>query len=815
MTKQKTKQKSKKKNSKKLPWWQRHDPALDSEATRYDNPIPSRQFIIQFLEAEGPLGFHDIIDRFEVEDDDSIEAISFRLKAMLRDGQLLRDRQSGYAVVSHLDLIKGEVLAHKDGFGFLRRLDSEGDDLFLGPRSMRTLMHGDIVLAREAGEFRGKPEAKVVEVIEQKVMQLAGRLYIEAGNAYFIPDNPKMAMNEVLIPKGKRKGAKHGQIVEIEITERPTNNSMAVGHVLRVLGEHMAPGIETDIAIRNHQLPCEFPAEVMEQAQAYGTRVPAKAKKERVDLRELPLCTIDGEDARDFDDAVYAEKEGRGWRLWVAIADVSYYVEKDTPLDDEAHERGTSVYFPSRVIPMLPEELSNGLCSLNPNVDRLCMVCEMKVNTKGKVTKSKFYEAVMRSHARLTYTEVGAFLDGKRSPKAEKQADGLYALHDLYKAFRVARKARGSIELESKEVRFVFNDDKKIGAVVPFQRNDAHCLIEECMIAANVEAAKFVEKKKRPALYRVHAGPKPTKLEDLRSFLAEFGLKLTGGTNPTPQDFAKVSAKLEGRPERSMVETVLLRTLSQAVYQPDNDGHFGLGLDHYAHFTSPIRRYPDLLLHRAIKHAITYRSAKSFAYDDAAMDALGVHCSSTERRAEEASREVVAWLKAEFMQDKLGEEYSGTICGVTSFGIFVEIDDIRVEGLVHITSLGKDYYHYDHAGHRLKGERTGKTYRLGDRLDIVVSRVDLEERKIDFDLVGVEPAEEPTKLKGSQKKNRRRRAKKSSDDTKRTTAGTEKGKKASSKKGSRKKAATKDAKPAAKKARPAAQKKRTGKKTEN
>lgn len=741
-----------------LPWWVNEDPEAKAEAGKYDNPVPSRVFLLQIIEDEGrPMRYEEVLDILDIDDDtDQAEGVSRRLRAMLRDGQLLQDRRRGYVPTSSVDLIKGRVQGHKDGFGFLIPEDKDEEDVFLSHRQMKQVFHGDIVLVQERGrDRRGRKEGGIVEVLERKTTTVVGRFYNEHGVIFVRPEEKRLVHDVMISPK-KSMGAKHGQIVLATITEQPSKRSQPVAEVSQVLGEHMAPGMEIDIAIQAYGLPHEWPAGVEDEAHAYGETVTQAAAEEdgRVDLRELPLMTIDGEDARDFDDAVFAKREGRGWRLWVAIADVAHYVSPNSKLDQEAVERGTSVYFPNQVIPMLPEALSNGLCSLNPDVDRLCMVCEMKVNRHGKVSRTKFYNAVMRSHARMTYTKVGKILeegDSKDGRNLRKEyADivpYLEDLHDLYRAFRGARTERGSIDFETSEVRFIFGEDRKIEGVEPLVRNDAHKLIEECMIAANVEAARFLARKKMPAPYRVHNGPSDTKLKDLRTFLNELGLKLGGGDDPTPKHYAKLLSSIQERPDVGMIQAIMLRSLSQAVYTVDNDGHFGLGLDHYAHFTSPIRRYPDLMVHRALKHAIKRRKPNTFAFDEEAVEKLSQHCSYTERRADEASWDAIGWLKCEFMMDRVGDVFQGTVTSVTSFGLFVEVDDVKVEGLVHITSLPSDFYHFDSAGHRLTGERTGKTFRLTDRVEIRVVRVDLDDRKIDFELTSVD--EQPkTKVRG-------------------------------------------------------------------
>lgn len=712
-----------------------HDPFFEREAAKYERPIPSREFILEALaELAEPLSFETLARQVGLSDDTDLEALSRRLRAMERDGQLLRNRNGDYVPVNQTDVVRGRIIGHPDGFGFLVP-DDGGDDLFLSPKQMRSVFHGDRALARVVGvDRRGRREGALLEVLERGTEQVVGRLFLEGGIGFVAPDNKRISQ-DILIPPEGMGAAQPGQIVIARIREQPSKHTRPIGEIVEVLGEHMAPGMEIDIAIRSHGLPLEWPDAVTEEADQYGHKVAERAKKGRLDLREMPLVTIDGEDAKDFDDAVFCERDAAGWRLWVAIADVSHYVQPGNALDKEAQHRGTSVYFPERVIPMLPEVLSNGLCSLNPKVDRLCMVCEMRITRLGTIKEYAFHEAVMRSQARLTYTEVAAMLV-ERDPRVIRRHEALLPhledLHGLYKVLRKARDRRGAIDFESTETRIVFGPERKIERIVPVVRNDAHKLIEECMISANVAAARFLRRHRMPALFRVHEGPKPEKLETLRSFLNELGLSLGGGEDPGPKDYAKLLEEVRERPDAHLIQTVLLRSLSQAVYAPQILGHFGLGLEDYAHFTSPIRRYPDLLVHRAIRHVLQGGKPRAFPYSMGDMESLGEHCSMTERRADEATWDAVGWLKCEYMQDKVGEEFDGIVSAVTSFGLFVELKDIYVEGLVHVTSLDNDYYRFDPVGHRLHGERSGRSFRLGDALRVKVARVSLDDRKIDF-----------------------------------------------------------------------------------
>lgn len=689
---------------------------------------------METLESEGvPMDMQALAKRLDLTSEEQLEALRCRLRAMERDGQLVCNRNDNYCLVNKRDLIVGRVIGHADGFGFLRPDDS-GDDLYLSFKEMRSVFHDDRAVVRVTGvDRRNRLEGAVVEVLERNTRTVAGRLYMEAGVGFVVPDSKRLS-KDVIIPSSEIGNAKQGQMVVAEILDQPTKRTPPIGRITEVLGDHMGPGMETDIAIRTHSIPVEWPDEVEQQISGLKPEVADADKKDRVDLRHLPLVTIDGADARDFDDAVYCEPKPKGWRLLVCIADVSHYVEPGSALDQEARTRGNSVYFPDRVVPMLPEVLSNGLCSINPQVDRLCMTCELYIDKSGKVTRSKFFPAVMRSHARLIYNDVAAMLEGDPT-LCKKHADLLPHLHDLYQLYQVLhaqRVERGAIDFDTTETRIEFNDLKRVERIVPVVRNDAHRLIEECMLAANVATARFLLRKKQPALYRIHEGPAEEKLTDLRGFLGELGLSLPGGKKPTAGDYSVLLKQIKERPDRHLIQTVLLRSLSQALYSSDNVGHFGLSYQAYTHFTSPIRRFPDLIVHRAIKHAINQGNADDFDYTKPDLQGLGEHCSSTERKADEATRDALDWLKCEYMQDKVGETFNGIITSVNSFGVFVELDEIYVDGLVHITALDNDYYHYDPVGHRLTGERTGKVFRLGDPLTIIVAKVNLDDRKIDF-----------------------------------------------------------------------------------
>jgi len=740
------------------------DPHAAREAARYENPIPSREVILDLLHsADSPLDQDGIAQRLSLAEPEQLDALRKRLRAMERDGQLMVNRRGDYGLVDKMNLLHCRVQGHRDGYGFAIPVEKGGEDVYLSARQMNFVFDGDEVLVRVTGvDRRGRQEGKVVEVIARAHSTIVGRYQEESGIGYVIAENSRIN-HQVLIPPKEKNKAISGQIVTAEITAFPTRQLGAKGRITEILGDHMDPGLEIDVAIRSHGIPFEWPESVVDEAGRLEAEPLEEDKNNRVDLRKLPFVTIDGEDARDFDDAVYCEKRTLGgWRLWVAIADVSHYVRPGSALDDEASHRATSVYFPEKVVPMLPEALSNGLCSLKPSVDRLAMVCEMELSRTGKPSKHTFYEAVIHSHARLTYTQVGEVLEKGSHPDVDKaRVPDLKRLHSLYKVLRKARDKRGAIDFETVETRIVFNEQRKIDAIIPVVRNDAHKVIEECMLCANVAAAEFFEANEVPMLYRVHEGPTEEKLENLRKFLGELGLDLAGGSKPTPVHYQQLLQQIEDREDANVIQTMLLRSLRQAVYQAENGGHFGLHYPAYAHFTSPIRRYPDLLVHRGIRRVIRaqkkgrgvkrVRGAKPipmksiFPYDVHAIATYGEHCSMAERRADDATREVNAWLKCEYLQDHVGDEFGGVVAAVTSFGLFVELEDLYIEGLVHITALPSDYYNFDASHQRLVGERSGRSFALGSKVRVQVARVDLDDKKIDLELIDSQP---PRKAKG-------------------------------------------------------------------
>jgi len=761
------------------------DPHAAREAARYENPIPSREVILDLLtEAKKPLDHHTIAQALGLAEPEQVDALQKRLRAMERDGQLMCNRRGAYCLVDKMNLLRCRVQGHRDGYGFAIPL-GEGEDIYLNARQMHFVFDGDEVLVQVTGEDRrGRMEGRVVEVLARGHRSVVGRYQEESGIGYVIPDNGRLTQ-QILIPPKEKGKARSGQIVTAEITDYPTRQLGAKGRIAEVLGDHLDPGMEIDVAIRSHGIPWEWPDAVLAEAAALEAEPLEADKLHRVDLRKLPFVTIDGEDAQDFDDAVYCE-EGKGgtWRLWVAIADVSHYVRPGSALDAEAALRGNSVYFPGRVVPMLPEALSNGLCSLKPLVDRLAMVCEMQLDGDGVLAKYRFYEAVIHSHARLTYTQVGEVLANGSHPQVDqRRVADLRRLHNLYKVLRAARDERGAIDFDTVETRIIFDERRKIEAIVPVVRNDAHKLIEECMLCANVATARLYDVNKLPTVFRVHEGPTEEKLEGLRKFLGELGLDLGGGAKPTPVHYQQLLSRIEGREDAQVIQTMLLRSLSQAVYQPENKGHFGLHYDAYAHFTSPIRRYPDLLVHRGIRHLIRgvgrargvlriegaqpIPPNRIFPYDDQAMAVHGEHCSMTERRADDATREVDAWLKCEYLQDHVGDEFNGVISAVTSFGLFVELEELYIEGLVHVTALPADYYHFDKASQRLTGERSGRSFQIGGLVRVQVARVNLDDRKIDLELIEAKPARKEKNRKPDKKSS----AKDARPGKKPTTAG--------------------------------------------
>ena len=750
-----------------MPQKPKADPHAEREAKNYANPVVSREWLLEALDLK-PQSYEELCELAQAESEDQREGLRRRLKAMIRDGQVLLNRRDRFVPMSKADVLHGKIIGHRDGYGFFRP-DDGSDDIFINQHQMAKAFDGDIAVVRPgAVDRRGRREGTIIHITQRANTTLVGRFVDEGYVRYVIPDNQKINQNIVIAPEDQLD-ARDGQMVVAELISFPSKRNLATAKIIQVLGDNMSAGMEIEVAIHSHQIPAEWPEGVTEVANQLPEEVINSDKLGRFDLRSVPLVTIDGEDARDFDDAVYAKRKANGgYTLYVAIADVSHYVKPMSALDIEGINRGNSTYFPGYVVPMLPEQLSNGLCSLNPEVDRLAMVCEMQLSEDGEVNDFSFYEAVIHSHKRLTYSEVGRALsegpDGEtRTRLADRIAD-LETLHSLYNALRAKRDTRGAIDFETVEPRIIFGPGRKIEKIVPVERNDAHKMIEEAMLAANVCAAELLAKANIPALFRVHEGPAQERLENLRAYLGELGLSLTGGDQPTPADYQLLLGSIGERPDAHVIQSMMLRSMAQAQYRPDNEGHFGLAYSAYTHFTSPIRRYPDLLVHRAIRALIAKNDgakvkkhpdaesadfADLYPYDMNAMLQAGEQCSMTERRSDEATRDVIAWLKCEFLRHHLGEEFDGTVATVTSFGLFIELKDLFIEGLAHISNLTQDYYHFDQAKQRLVAEHSGNSFNLGDSVRVKVARVDLDERKIDLELVGHESRRSATKGRGN------------------------------------------------------------------
>ena len=755
-----------------------NDPFAERESKKYSHPIPSREFILSHLESYGlPITLEALVEELNLNGTEEIEALRRRLIAMSRDGQIIGNRRGAYCLPDRVELKRGLVQGTKDGVGYFIPEDG-GEDLFLSIREMKRLFDGDKVLARFSSiDQKGRKEGAVVEILQRRYSEIVGRFFKGKSFGSVVPEN-KRINHEILVPENEYGKARDGDFVVAELVDYPDRQRKAIGRIKEVLGDISAPGLEIEIAIRSFDLPHVWPKSVSKEANSIPKEVTEEESEFRFDLRDIPFVTIDGEDAKDFDDAVFArQNKGGDWTLYVAIADVSHYVKVSSPIDQEAMSRGTSVYFPGHVIPMLPELLSNGLCSLNENVDRLSLVCEMEISKLGDIIDYCFYDAVIHSHARMTYTEVANILEKSEDENQQKSSRRLRkkysalishfeSLYSLFQARKLKRSKEGAMEFESTETRVVFGEDRKLKEILPVSRNDAHRIIEECMLCANVSAARLLENCKIPALYRVHEGPNAEKLDSVKQYLGSLGLSLGGGNKPSSRDYSNILSEISRREDSRLLHTMLIRSMMQAVYQQKNIGHFGLGFQVYTHFTSPIRRYPDLLVHRAIRHLIQTKSSrhvkyknkarigeqKIYPYTEKEIQALGVASSNSERRADAASYSVLDWLKCEYMENRVGEEFDGIVTSVTSFGLFVELDGIYIEGLVHVTDLSNDYYHYDPSNHILKGEKTKQVFSLGDKIEVRVARVSVLERKIDLHLSGSKLAVKAIKRKKERKR---------------------------------------------------------------
>lgn len=722
----------------KKPYHKNEDPNLSREKDQYSHPVPSREYIMKYMdEIDRPVSWDDLLEAFELQHEEELEGLRRRLIAMQRDGQIMRNRRENYALVTKLPLVKGRIQANRDGSGYLIPENGE-PDVYLPAGEMRQVFNDDHALVNIVQTKWKAREGRIIEVIKRNTQQLVGRFCQEKGVSFVDPNN-KTVNQDILISAGGEGGAKVGQFVVVEITEQPTSRREAIGRVIDILGDRETNGIEVELAMRSYNLPHIWPQAVLQEAQSFAAEVPESESSQRENFRHLPFVTIDGADAKDFDDAVYCEPTQSGYILYVAIADVSHYVKPESDLDKEAEARGNSVYFPSKVLPMLPETLSNNLCSLRPKCDRLTLACVMEMDRDGEIQDFRFTNAVIHSQARLTYDEVAAMLKGEKTEN-HRMYKHLKPLEELYRKLIRQRELRGAIDFDTVETQIVFDDKGKIERIVPRVRNEAHRIIEEAMLAANVCAAKYIEKAGVPSLYRVHETPKLEKLNAFREFLKPFGLRLGGSKAPTTMDYAKLLERITKREDASLLQTVMLRSMQQAIYSPDNVGHFGLSYKGYTHFTSPIRRYPDLIVHRAIKFILEKKKKEKYIYNHADMERFGEHCSLTERRADKATRDATDWLKCEYMLDKLGKRYKGRIIDVTSFGVFVVLEEVFVQGLVHITALKNDYYQYEPTNHALRGKKSGKSYRLGDPIEVLVARVDLDAREINFELADDEPA---------------------------------------------------------------------------
>jgi len=724
------------------------DPYQKREASKYKNPIPSREYISLLLrKSQDLISQKNLEKKFDIKTQEEKKALRRRLRAMERDGQVIYTRNRCYIAPESLKVVKGKVIGHRDGYGFLRT-ETLKDDLWLSSEQMKSCIHGDVILAHIIhSNGKKRSSARFLKLLQPNNILIVGRYYVNNDIGFVIPDDTRFNF-KIFIYSGIKKDISIGSIVVVKLTKHPTRNNKIQGLIVEVLGTRMGTNLAIDIALRTHSIPFTWSEEIKKQLYKISNEINQSDFKDRIDLRHLPFFTIDDEDARDFDDAVFCKKKinlEEGWDLWVAIADVSFYIQPNTALDKEALERGTSIYFPSSVIPMLPEKISNDLCSLNPYVERLCLMCEMNISNEGELISYKHYEAVICSHGRFTYDEIFKIWNNdivlcSKYKKFLIDIKNLSYLQEILNKYNVSKKG---IYFENIEPKFILDSNLRIKKIYQNIRNDAHKFIESCMILANMASAYFVEKYKYPVLFRNHDRPKKDNIIGFRLFLNELGLTLSGGDTPESVHYSNLLKNVSHRPEYEMIQTILLRSMKQAVYSPENCGHFGLSLSSYVHFTSPIRRYPDLVVHRLIKFLLWKNKNISinnsnlnntYLYSMSEMKKVGIHCSMTERRADEASRDVIDWLKCDFMHKKIGYILNGVISNVTAFGFFVRLNPFFIDGLVHIASLHDDYYYFDSLGFKLIGKSTKNTYCLGDTLQVKVISVNLNERKIELSL---------------------------------------------------------------------------------
>ena len=681
-----------------------------------------------------PLLLREILRRVGLQKEQRQEAREF-VRDLAEEGRIVRIRGNRYGLPSKMNLIVGRIKTHPDGYGFVIPEAEGEEDIFISPRNLKEAMYGDRVVARIESIRRKGKEGSIIRILERKTRKVVGKFMRAKNYSYVIPEDERI-LPEVFISEGETKRARPNQIVVVEITRYPTERARPEGRITHILGYPDDPEIVPQIIIHKYELPYRFTSTALKEAQNLPPAPSSHEHRNRVDLRGIPTFTIDGENAKDFDDAVSVERENDGSiKLYVSISDVSQYVREDTSLDGEAYSRGTSVYFPDRAIPMFPPELSNEICCLHPRVDRLALTAELRYDANGERKGVRFYPSVIRSDERLTYTWVKKILvdgDPVLRQRFSPLMPSLDLMADLCQELRRRRTGRGTIDFDLPEPEILLNLQGETEDVIRAERSLAHQIIEEFMIAANEAVAHFMEEKELPFIYRIHEPPKKEAIDEFRRFISHLGYRMRKESDHSPKEFQRVLGDVKGRPEERVVNEILLRSMKWAKYSAKNLGHFGLASDGYTHFTSPIRRYPDLIVHRLLKKALCKEEIK---ISEEVLAERADHLSNRERVAMEAEREILDRYRVRFMKDKLGEEYGGVISGVAAFGFFVELKDIFVEGLVRMTSLHDDYYQYDEKKYCLIGERTHKTFTIGDEVRVRVDRVDAERRHIDFGLV--------------------------------------------------------------------------------